>query len=543
MKKRVLACLLIASMLAILAAGSFSAYAADPVGFRLQSETTTIQSGEKVTVTVASDAIRNVAGLQIALLYDADLFTYQSGSVVNSSFAGSGMIGSNAAGKISCVWSAGSDGSQSVNSAAGTLFTVIFTAADINAEQTGSFTLQITELFTPNWKNISSVVENELRVTVRPPVPDSAVTNVEKLIDAIGTVVYTEDCGARIDAAYNAFMALKASQQNKVSNYDTLSRALSEYARLREQQAAQDHAAALQKEIEEFRALPILSKTADTVTVQDEAAVSEALSLYGSKSYYIKDQLSKEYEKLKKLQNAIGAMLERSEAEIAAQEFRDLNAYVLSVEKDQMPFVDVFYEKLVDALGQYQNLIDANSACEALLVNEYNHLMELMAEYERLQILNAPDSEEIIKVANDFLLKYARVLALTAGNLTDADIQEINDAIAEYMALPNAAKGRLINQYERLNNLIQSQNEAGGTTVVEVEKPGETQTEYIYVEKETAPEQTPAVEQKPLTVSGIALGSRVIWFFILFGIAFFFMCVSIALYLFGKKRYARRSEV
>ena len=542
MRKRVLACLLVLSILAVLAATGSSVSAAAAVKFRLESTTVTAESGATVTVTVTADAIKNVAGLQMALHYEKDLFTYQSGTIVNSSFAGSGMMGLNAPGKISCVWSAGSDGKESVNAAAGTLFTATFTAANVDAEQTGAFTLSIAELFNPSWKKIDAEVSGSVSITVKPMVQDSAVANVESLIDAIGTVVYTEECGARIDAAKAAFTALNAEQQNAVANYDRLSAALREYARLREQQNAQDHAAALQKEIDAFKALPILSKTAATVTVKDEAAISAALSLYGGKSYYIKDQLSKEYEKLKELQNAVGALLKKSEAQIAAQEFRDLNAYVLSVQKEQMPFIDVFYEKLVEALGQYQSLVESNADCAALLAHEYRHLTGLLQEFERLQILNAPDSEEIIKLANAFLLKYARVLSLTAGNLTDADIAEINAAIAEYMAMPNAAKGRLINQYERLNTLIQP---GGGetTTIVEVEKPGATQTEYVYVEKEAPPAEVPAVEQKPLSVAGIALGPRVVWFFILFGIAFVCMCASIALYLFGKKKYVRRSEL
>lgn len=57
-----------------------------------------------------------------------------------------------------------------------------------------------------------------------------SVKEVEKQISSIGVV--NEDSGELIESAENAFMALSADEQNKVSNYNTLVMAKNTYADL-----------------------------------------------------------------------------------------------------------------------------------------------------------------------------------------------------------------------------------------------------------------------------------------------------------------------
>ncbi|MBQ7597254.1 MAG: surface glycoprotein [Clostridia bacterium] len=59
-----------------------------------------------------------------------------------------------------------------------------------------------------------------------------AVMNVESLIDAIGTVEYTDACKAKIDAAKSAYDALTDAQKANVTNAQKLTDAIAEYNEL-----------------------------------------------------------------------------------------------------------------------------------------------------------------------------------------------------------------------------------------------------------------------------------------------------------------------
>ena len=59
-----------------------------------------------------------------------------------------------------------------------------------------------------------------------------AADNVAELIEAIGTVQYSDECKANIDAAREAYEALDANQQSHVSNYNDLTSAEAAYEQL-----------------------------------------------------------------------------------------------------------------------------------------------------------------------------------------------------------------------------------------------------------------------------------------------------------------------
>ena len=72
-----------------------------------------------------------------------------------------------------------------------------------------------------------------------------AIDNVTNLIDAIGTVEYTAESKAKIDAAREAYDALTASQKALVPNYKALTDAEAAYAALKADKDAADRATAL----------------------------------------------------------------------------------------------------------------------------------------------------------------------------------------------------------------------------------------------------------------------------------------------------------
>ena len=72
-------------------------------------------------------------------------------------------------------------------------------------------------------------------------VDQTAVNAATAKINAIGTVVYTDSCKAKIDDARNTYNSLTINQKSSVTNYDVLTAAEAKYAELK---AAADKAAA-----------------------------------------------------------------------------------------------------------------------------------------------------------------------------------------------------------------------------------------------------------------------------------------------------------
>ena len=95
------------------------------------------------------------------------------------------------------------------------------------------------DVFNTNWNTGNSTDVNVTFVGDLPgecggstPAVDQAVQDVIDLIDAIGTVEYTQACKEKIDAARAAYEALNADQKTLVSNYSTLTDAEDAYAAL-----------------------------------------------------------------------------------------------------------------------------------------------------------------------------------------------------------------------------------------------------------------------------------------------------------------------
>ena len=98
---------------------------------------------------------------------------------------------------------------------------------DLVAGQT--FTFKVYTSFANDEYPIGIIVEKTAELT------DEAVADVVfDLIEAIGTVEYTDECAARIEAARAAYDALTEDQQALVTNFETLKAAEDRYAELKD---------------------------------------------------------------------------------------------------------------------------------------------------------------------------------------------------------------------------------------------------------------------------------------------------------------------
>lgn len=99
----------------------------------------------------------------------------------------------------------------------------------ISVSSTGLITaLNGVENATITVKTVEGNFEQKVTVSVSVPTAEETIA----LINAIGTVEYTDACKARIDAARSSYNNLDTALQGTVTNYDVLVAAENEYARL-----------------------------------------------------------------------------------------------------------------------------------------------------------------------------------------------------------------------------------------------------------------------------------------------------------------------
>jgi hypothetical protein len=114
--------------------------------------------------------------------------------------------------------------------------------------------------------------DNTGNITVPGTADQAAADAVEALIDAIGTVEYTDACKAKIDEASDAFDALTDAQKALVTNAQKLTDAIARYAELKAaaDQAAADQAAA-DAVIGKINAIGTVEYTAESKAKIDDA--------------------------------------------------------------------------------------------------------------------------------------------------------------------------------------------------------------------------------------------------------------------------------
>ena len=216
---------------------------------------------------------------------------------------------------------------------------------------------------------------NALKAKAEQEAADKAAANrVYMLINAIGTVVYTDACKAKIDAAQAAFDALTEAQQGYVSNLWVLNDAVARYNELKAaaEQAGADTGAA-NAVIEKINAIGTVELTAackakidaaqaayDALTNEQKALVSNAQALAAAVARY--NALKAEADRAAADRAAANAVIEKINA-IGTVEYTDES-------KAKIDAAQAAY----NALTQTQKELVTNAQALAAAANRYNEL-------------------------------------------------------------------------------------------------------------------------------------------------------------------------
>ena len=225
------------------------------------------------------------------------------------------------------------------------------------------------------------------------------------LINKIGTVTYTDACKQRIDAARSAYDALTATEQKKVSNYSTLTKAEAEYKRLM-QAGATD--------------VDNLIRKIGTVTANSGAAISAAWNGYNA--------LTAEQKALVKNFNTL---------QEATQKWNQLKTdeVVKLIDKIEEPVTEKSKASIDAARKAYDGLTDAQKR----LVTNTKKLTD--AEKAYAQLTATPEDKEKAQKVIDLIKKLT--------NVTLDSEKDIQAARKAYDALTDLQK-LLVDNYEVL---------------------------------------------------------------------------------------------
>ena len=217
-----------------------------------------------------------------------------SGSGENQPASGSGEQPSSGSGENqpSAEATANKAAADAVIAKINAIGTVAYTAeskAKIDAARTAYNAL--TEAQKALVSNYGTLTTAESTYSTQKAAADEAAANqaaanaVITKISAIGTVEYTTECKAKIDAARTAYDALTQAQKDLVSNYGTLTTAESAYSTLK---AAADEAAANQAAANAVTAKISAIGTVE-YTTESKAKIDEARSAYNALTQAQKD--------------------------------------------------------------------------------------------------------------------------------------------------------------------------------------------------------------------------------------------------------------
>ncbi|MDR3124031.1 MAG: hypothetical protein LBU16_09690 [Treponema sp.] len=196
-----------------------------------------------------------------------------------------------------------------------------------------------------------------------------------------------------------------------------------------------------------------LAMEADAVAIADETAVSAALAAHNALSKGAQAQLTAEKAKLTDLLAVIARLASYQET---ADAFTTTYAGILAKTTETVTASDLYAANV--ALGIYGNLIDA--------------IQDLLsAEKTLLDTLKAKAEELAAQAAEAFKEDHSAVLAKTAGNIVLADATAVNDALAAYNGLPQAAQALLTDEKALLDSLKGRVNILGQGSIATVVYP------------------------------------------------------------------------
>ena len=266
--------------------------------------------------------------------------------------------------------------------------------------------------------NVNPVINNDDNV--------DPVTYVSGLIDAIGTVEYTEECKAKINTARSEYSALTPEQKSQIVNYNLLEQAEIAYAELK--------AAADKETADKAAAADVVSLISEIGTVEytDEckAKINAARSLY---SELLEDQ---------KVYVINYDVLEAAEATYATRKAEANKAITDQAAADEVialinaigevAYSDESKAKLDAARALYGELTDDQKA----LVTNYDALTGGETKYAELKAaeIKAQEDRAAAQKVTDM------INALGTPEDTDAYRQAVSDARSAYTDLTQDQK-------------------------------------------------------------------------------------------------------
>lgn len=339
-----------------------------------------------------------------------------------------------------------------------------------NAATKFEIKLKIEEAYTYEGTTFRDLQVPNPEVTIKVSIGNaSAIKGVEDLINAIGTVTYTDECLDKIMKAASAYSTLTNSQKEKVSNYEKLSAAMLEYERLRIEAEDKETGAEISAFIEANE--KALNLTVDTVKMSDEEIVLKALEDFEalstdaqSKIYSYKrtlNHVSKKIETLKLEEEARKKAEEkeakqRKEAKGYAEAFKEEFQYFLELKpenlvKDHYTGLDSAVAKL-NMLSGLNPYVDEYLKAEKIIINNlHQKVQELMKQEDSATEDNSSNAE---LDADNFRTSFAYVLSLTEDTITVDDLLELRVAEAVYYELDAEVQNLLQEEFEIITNLL-----------------------------------------------------------------------------------------
>ena len=451
-------------------------FSAQSAVFNLKLSSKEVVVGKEITVKVTASNVSDVAALFCKLKYDANKVSLKSSNVKNSIFNGISVYNNESSSTVSCAW----ESADNVGVKEGTVFSLTFSVKENAPLGSSDISFEISELFSASYHNVPFTVAGDKSFTVIGNSVPQEVTDTIAKIDAIGKVDTSAECFARINDA------LSSDNKALVTNSKTLEDAVRTYYDLKFREEEAQNAAANAKIIQDFKNRDILKKNVSEITLKDEISILDAISYHNQQSAYIRSQLQAEYKLLMSFKSRIEEIKAETEDRETAKEqvasFRAVYKSLINLPVGNMILEEKILGNIEDALRVYDLI---NDYAKAELKPEYEHILELKKRYEELEILNAPESEAIIKAANEFKEKYRRILNLNQSEITDSDVAEINEAINELKGFSNELRGKLINEFEILNNFLLLLNNGGGDnlfdggTILPTDNPSDSTVETV----------------------------------------------------------------
>ena len=281
---------------------------------------------------------------------------------------------------------------------------------------------------------------------------------VEDAIAAIGTVEYTDDCKAKIDAARKAYDDLDDSLKSSVSNYETLTAAEAKYDELKK--AAEDEAAEierLKKAAAEVDAL--IGLIGDVTLEKGDSAIKTAEDALNALDPKAVEYVTKKAE-LEAARAKYNQLLDEKKAadEAAAKKFTDAVDAIGDV-----VYTDECKSNIEAAEKIYSELTDDQ---KALVAAKYDELAQKRKDYSKLDE-DAKGAEAAAKEIETV------IAALGEPDLTDEFKKALEEAEAKLAGASDAVKALVSNKEDleakraKYNELLKADEEAKAIAAVE----------------------------------------------------------------------------